>query len=541
MNAKLLKNAWGMMNQLYENEAKGNSFSPVELLRMFWRRKWLFFVPFIICLGMGYLAIKTMSPVYRTSGQLRVIRESTSAQTIPDGNRRYGRSRDADKETMVIIRTIVTSPKFLERIVRDLNLHRSSLLGDKSESPDASLSEEAAIAGLVSKLEKWIIVKNDDTHLFSIGIRHQNPDLVYLLSKEILNRFLEEELASRLEPGTSTMVFLEDQRKIMADNLTAAQRSLTDYRIKTVPSRLSGNPVSENNLPQANSLLSDLENEFRSGEAAFVSMKELSVIAIPETDQIVQVVENDTDVAADLDALRNAGYQSAISHLKGETYFGVSAGSIRLNIDRNIEQILRKSFPQVNFEDRPVIQKYINELFYRSTKQDVIGRLRLHVQKCMDFMAGQPEQSAKLNALEQNVLSAQEMLNSVDEDISRENLRLAASLSEIGYKIVVRKDPGYPEFPFEPDKKRLAMMAFAIALAIGAGLVLLAEMLDKSLKTVEQIERELNVTVVGTMPIIKNGPFGSGRRTRVLVWTIIIILVLAIAALGLFYLYPQLR
>ncbi|MBT3317473.1 hypothetical protein HN388_05765 [bacterium] len=529
------------MNQLYENETKESSFSPVELLRMFWRRKWLFFVPFIICLGMGYLAIKTMAPVYRTSGQLRVIRESTSAQTIPDGNRRYSRSRDADKETMVIIRTIVTSPKFLERIVRDLNLHRSSLLGDKEETPEVNLNEDAAVAGLVRKLEKWIIVKNDDTHLFSIGIRHQNPDLVYLLSKEILNRFLEEERASRLEPSTSTMVFLENQRIIMADNLGDAQAALTAYRIETGPSLLSGNPVSENNLSHASSLLSDLENDFRAGDAAFVTMKRLSISAVPETDQIVRSIEYDVDVASDLDALRNAGYQSAISLLKGETYFGISAGSIRLNIDRKIEQLLRKSFSQVNFEDRPVIQKYMNELFYRSTKQDVIGRLRLHVQECMDFMAGQPEQSARLNMLEQDVLSAQEMLNSVDEDISRENLRLAASLSEIGYKIVVRKDPSYPEFPFEPDKKRLAMMAFAIAMAIGAGLVLLAEMLDKSLKSVEQIERELRVTVVGTMPIIKNGPFGSGRRTRVLVWTILIILILAIAALGLFYLYPQLR
>jgi len=529
------------MNQLYENEAKENSFSPVELLRMFWRRKWLFFVPFIICLGMGYLAIKTMAPVYRTSGQLRVIRESTSAQTIPDGNRRYSRSRDADRETMVIIRTIVTSPKFLERIVRDLNLHRSSLLGHKSESPEANKSEDDAVAGLVRKLEKWIIVKNDDTHLFSIGIKHQNPDLVYLLSKEILNRFLEEERASRLEPSTSTMVFLENQRNIMAENLEAAQEVLTDYRIRTVPSRLSGNPVSENNLSQANSLLSDLRNDFRSGETTFESMRELSVIAIPETDQIVRSIEHDIDVASDLDALRKAGYQSAISLLNGETYFGISAGSIRLDIDRKIEQILRKSYPQVNFEDRSVIQKYMNELFYRSTKQDVIGRLQLHVQKCMDFMAGQPEQSARLNTLEQDVLSAQEMLNSVEEDISRENLRLAASLSEIGYKIVVRKDPSYPEYPFEPDKKRLAMMAFAIAMAIGAGLVLLAEMLDKSLKSVEQIERELRVTVVGTMPVIKNGPFGTNRRTRILVWTSLVFLILAIAALGLFYLYPQLR
>jgi polysaccharide biosynthesis transport protein len=529
------------MDQLYGNQKEESGFSPVELWRMFWRRKWLFFVPFIICLGMGYLAIKTMPPVYRTSGQLRVILEQTSAQSIPEANRRYRRSRDADKETMVIIRTIVTSPKFLERTVRDLNLHRSSLLNSKNSSQAESLSENSAVASLVSKLEKWILVKNDDTNLFSIGIKHQNPDLVYLLTSEIINRFLEEERANRLEPSTSTMTFLEKQRSIMAGNLGNAQTVLTNYKVQSGQSVLSSNPVREGNLSQANSLLSDIESQFISGKVTFSKMKELSVTAVAETDKIVSFIERDATILAKLEDLKAVEYNSIISRLSRESNYGVTAGSIRVNIDIQIEQILRNNYPEVEMESRVLLQRYINELFYRTTKLDVINKLKTHIRLCMDFMAKQPEQSAKLSQLNQNVLSAQEMLKSVEEDISRENLRLAASLSEIGYKIVVRKDPGYPEFPFEPDKKRLAMMAVAIALAIGAGLVLLAEMLDKSLKTVEQIEKKLDVTVVGTMPIIKNGPFGKHRRIRVLIWMLIIVIILALSALGLFYLYPQLR
>ena len=37
-----------------------------------------------------------------------------------------------------------------------------------------------------------------------------------------------------------------------------------------------------------------------------------------------------------------------------------------------------------------------------------------------------------------------------------------------------------PMAPIEPDKKKLAMMGFVLALGIGVGLVLLAEMLDRA-------------------------------------------------------------
>ena len=55
-------------------------------------------------------------------------------------------------------------------------------------------------------------------------------------------------------------------------------------------------------------------------------------------------------------------------------------------------------------------------------------------------------------------------------------------MAEIGYRMVVRRDPILPGRPSEPDKFKLGVMGFVLSLALGIGLVVLAIMLDRSLK-----------------------------------------------------------
>ncbi len=74
------------MDPFLNDEAPaGGKFDPVQLLRMFWRRRWLFFVPFIICAVVAAVAIRTMTPIYESAGQIRVVYEFPAAgcSTIP--------------------------------------------------------------------------------------------------------------------------------------------------------------------------------------------------------------------------------------------------------------------------------------------------------------------------------------------------------------------------------------------------------------------------------------------------------------------------
>ncbi|MBU5454740.1 YveK family protein [Caproiciproducens sp. MSJ-32] len=60
-----------------------------------------------------------------------------------------------------------------------------------------------------------------------------------------------------------------------------------------------------------------------------------------------------------------------------------------------------------------------------------------------------------------------------------------------------------PDKPVSPNKKMNIAIAFVLGLMVSVGLALLLEFLDNTFKTNEQIERELDIPVIGTIPQVK--------------------------------------
>ena len=76
-----------------ETQSAGSGFDPMSLLRAFWKRKMLFLIPFILCLSMAVVIIRTMTPIYQSSGQLLIKFSKVNSNLLQDPSRRYGRAR----------------------------------------------------------------------------------------------------------------------------------------------------------------------------------------------------------------------------------------------------------------------------------------------------------------------------------------------------------------------------------------------------------------------------------------------------------------
>ncbi len=528
-----------------ELEESGGGFDPADILRIFLRRKLLFLVPFALCLGMAYVAIKTMDPVYESAGELRVIRQETVSRALNEGTPRYSRGRNPDRETEVLIRTIVTSPKFLEVVVRDMNLHRSPLLAGENGVPATMTpeQEEAAVDKVTARLEKWIRVHNEDRHIFSIGVRHHSAEFVDLMAPEILDRFLAAEQASRQESVQSERDFMAEQRDLYETNLQDRQTELTEFQRSLLSSNLAGNPVNEGNLAMAELIVTRLRAQADSGEEGnLLALRQEARAVLPAVDQFYDEIRRASDIVALMQELVNLETTNAVTEMSGGNVQsdGRSAlGSARLSLDNLVERRVSGEYPQLDALSQNRVARFLFARFYQDVLQDVADGLSRQVRDYRSFMTRQPEQSATLSRLLREVESAQEMLRSIEEDIRRQNLNLAASMSDIGYRMEIHREPKQALVPVEPDKKKLSMMGFALALAIGVGLVLLAEMMDRSFKSVRQIETTLGVKVIGTLPIVKDGPFEERRRRRVLLWIAIIVAIAAVAAVGLLWIYPR--
>lgn len=532
-----------------EEASAGGGFDPLQLWRMFVRRRWLFIVPFFLCLGMAAVAIKTQSPIYYSSAQVQVIQETPTARSLIEMAARSNRPRDPDIESMVMIRTIITSPKFLERIVRDLNLHRRAMaLGLLGEAPPGLKPEdweERTVMIVARQLTDQVRVKQDDVHLFSIGIRDNAADRAYHLARKVLEEFLAEERANRLAPSSATRDFLDGQRQLYEQQLTAAQSRLTEFQRSVLSESLAGNPVTQDNLNLAESVLTRLRSlAYDSGSAELINLERLARAAVP-VPPTVDAYLADGDIAAALRELVNLEYDQALGGLRGRDGGTAAAennnvlGLARLNLNNLVAARTVRLYGQVDPTESNHLTQYAYAMLDREVAQRVVGRLQRNVLEFRGVMTRQPQQTASLEVLQSEVTRVQVLLQGLERDITQENLRLAADMSEIGHKIVVRKDPQRPFAPIEPNKLRLAFMGFALALAMGIGLVILAEFMDRSFKSLTEIEKALGVKVIGTLPMIETRLFNSRRQRHPWIWTILIVSILVVAALGFLFIYPR--
>lgn len=533
-----------------EEASTGGGFDPLQLWRVFVRRRWLFIVPFFLCLGMAAVVINTQDPVYYSSGQVQVIQATPSARSLAELEARGGRPRDPDVESLVMIRTIVTSPKFLERIVLDLNLHKRAMaLGQLGEAPAGLKPEEweqRAVMICARRLSDQVRVTKDDAHLFSIGIRDNGADRAFHLARKVLEDFLAEERANRLEPSSAARDFLVGQRQLFEKQLAEAQGRLTEFQRSVLSESLVGNPVTQDNLNLAESVLTRMRSRaYDAGSAELINLERLARAAVTDP-PTVETYLTDGNIGSALRELVNLEYDQALGGLRGEdgaTGAGADGnvlGLARLNLNNLVAARTARLYRQLAAPERHFLSQYAYALLDREVVQRAVERLQRNVQEFRSIMTRQPQQTAELSVLQGEVTRVQALLQGLERDVAQENLRLAADLSEIGNKIVVRKDPQRPFAPVEPNKLRLAFMGFTLALGMGVGLVILAEMMNRSFKSLPDIEKTLGVKVIGTLPMIETRLFSAHPQRHPWIWAILILSILVVAALGFLFIYPRL-
>ena len=92
-----------------------------------------------------------------------------------------------------------------------------------------------------------------------------------------------------------------------------------------------------------------------------------------------------------------------------------------------------------------------------------------------------------------------EVAKSILENITNEFVILAKELVPNG-NVRVIEAVQLPENPVAPNKTMNVAIAFLLGLMVSVGLVFLLEYLDNTFKTKENLERELNIPVLGLIP-----------------------------------------
>ncbi|MCX0355176.1 capsular biosynthesis protein [Clostridium perfringens] len=89
------------------------------------------------------------------------------------------------------------------------------------------------------------------------------------------------------------------------------------------------------------------------------------------------------------------------------------------------------------------------------------------------------------------------------EALTNEFISESKELIPNGNVQVIQK-PQLPERPVSPNKKLNILIAFVLGLMVGVGVVLLLEYLDNTFKSREELEKTLDLPIIGTIPDYNN-------------------------------------
>lgn len=87
----------------------------------------------------------------------------------------------------------------------------------------------------------------------------------------------------------------------------------------------------------------------------------------------------------------------------------------------------------------------------------------------------------------------------ITEAITNEFISESKDLIPNGNVQVIQK-PQLPENPVSPNKKLNILIAFILGLMVGVGIVLLMEYLDNTFKSREELEKTLDLPIIGAIP-----------------------------------------
>jgi NhaP-type Na+/H+ or K+/H+ antiporter len=90
--------------------------------------------------------------------------------------------------------------------------------------------------------------------------------------------------------------------------------------------------------------------------------------------------------------------------------------------------------------------------------------------------------------------------------------------------------------PFKPDRRKILLAGMVLGLGIGVGLALLLDFLGKSYRYVPEIEEDLGVPVLVTIPKILTGKELKWRKIKN-VGGVLVVFMVMLAARGLGYMY----
>lgn len=457
---------------------------------------------------------------------------NTQLQLLTSDNllRRAVKEAGLDSNKEFLAAKAEESSSTIGRILRGLGLAGDKKrAGQDSESGDsvkssAATSEEIAeairLAPFVEALRRNLSVEPvresratvKDTRLIEVTYISSSPDLSAIVVNGIAETFTKQNQEKRTGSNKKTNDFLQERVTTLQSDIKTDELQLAELKKNSGIINLDAEQTLViNTLAGLNKQLLEAENFRKNAEAQYNAVKDepAKIRSLAEAENIRYITERETAITT----LRN-NVDQQVTQLKAEkekllTEFQPGAIEI-VEIDKKIgalnrglqEAIDRNSKELKEFRDRTTetILSNLRTRFLQAKEQE--DKVRVAFNKQYDAAQGQNGDAINIRLLEQKIATNKGFLENLTKQQSENDVVAQGSENNISIAEI-----GIPqETPVGPRRLMSVIAALFVSLFFGAGLSLVLEYLDDTIKTPEEAEKFLRLPALAAIPSMESLP-----------------------------------
>ena len=435
----------------------------------------------VLVVGTGFVVTKLQPKVYESSAVLRVEKENKDLQVF---------SSSFEGFDPVFFQTefeMIQSKKVLYPVITRLGV--ANRLSKAMELPDGSINDDQAF--MIFRKSYLEVRPFRNTKLIEVVCTSVKPEEAALYANTITDSYEEfrrSEITGRSDSGLKALDGeVQKQKKLVQEAAARIETLRRDLKIDELPgasSQVQSTTLSDMEIQRKESMLSELRADMISRKVRLEKVADLSIEQLESTLPALQLEDSTTASTKQqyLQALQNVasmqkqGYGKKHPEMQGAIRV-VSERRDQLNkLVTGIRRALAidLSVAQAKVEG---LEKEVLDL-RTQLREDRTDRLAPYNEARRDFET----QSQLLE-----VLTSRYRQQSVESRIETRPVQ-----------IINRAEPGVR--PVKPNMKLNLSLSLVVGLVLGLSLAFFIEYLDTSIKTMDDVERHLGISVLAVIP-----------------------------------------
>jgi capsular exopolysaccharide synthesis family protein len=374
----------------------------------------------------------------------------------------------------------ITSRPVLVRVINSQNLTEA-----EDFPPDRKPGRKYAAENLAPVLYDRIEIKQrKGTRIVDISVDDTNPERARDIARDLVQQFFRESIQQKLAVSRVTNTFLTEEAERLKEKLEQSERALQDYRATHNAISLEDRQnIIVEKLKELNTtataakslrikLEADLEQLQKTDPRNIEQM--LAIGSVAELPQVARIRDQLVNADAELAALSERYLPKHPRYIAAKTKIDTLRESLR-EATSKVGEILQQQYEAAKVSEQKA---------EAALKEQETVAMKLN------------ETAIPYGVLQREVESDRALYESVIKRVRETGVLQGAE--QVPFKIL--EDPVVPSKPSKPKTLLILAIAAFLGIVLSTGIIVGLDLLDSSLRTVDDAERELGLPALAAIP-----------------------------------------